>query len=157
MSSDLHTLVRQHNFRKMKDHVKHLITQILQAVNYIHKSKVLHRDLKPGNILVNEDCSVKIADFGLGKLITSEINNNGDLTNFVCTRWFRPPELMMGYCRETYDEKIDCFSVGCILAEILRGKVLFQSASEKDQIKLFTQILGNVPEDLLRRIRSQKM
>lgn len=118
---------------------------------------MLHRDLKPGNILVNDDCTVRVADFGLGKLITSEINNDGDLTDFVCTRWFRPPELMMGYCRETYDEKIDCFSVGCILAEILRGRVLFQSASEADQVKLFTQVLGDVPQHLLQKIRSQRM
>jgi len=85
------------------------------------------------------------------------VNNDGDLTNFVCTRWYRPPELVMEYARETYDQKIDMFSVGCVLAEILTGKILFQSQDTKEQINLITQILGDLPQDLLLQIRSLRM
>ena len=108
------------------------MAQILEGLVYMHGSGVLHRDIKPGNLLCNLDCEVRIADFGLGKLISGEVNNDGDLTNFVCTRWYRPPELVMGYSKETYDSKLDMFSTGCVLAEILRGKVLFQSEDEKE-------------------------
>jgi serine/threonine protein kinase len=109
-----------------------MMKQILEGLNFMHKTGVLHRDIKPGNLLVNtEDCKITIADYGLGKLITQRVNNDGDLTDMVQTRWYRCPELLMEYCAETYDSKLDLWSAGCVLAEMLRGKVLFESQDEK--------------------------
>lgn len=67
----LHDFVRLHSLRTKPDHVRIIMVQLLEGLEYLHKSKVLHRDIKPGNILLNFDCALKIADFGLGKLITS--------------------------------------------------------------------------------------
>jgi serine/threonine protein kinase len=110
---------------------------MLEGLNFMHKSGVIHRDVKPGNTLVSEKWHLKIADFGLSKLITEKVNNNGDLTDEVCTRYFRAPELVIGYAEETYDSKIDMFSTGCVLAEMLRGKILFESEDSAEQIKRF--------------------
>jgi serine/threonine protein kinase len=83
MAADLHTIVRSQQMSKMTDHVLKLMRQIFEGMKFMHESNVLHRDIKPGNILVNYDCGVKIADYGLGKLINAKVNNDGDLTDEV--------------------------------------------------------------------------
>ncbi|CEL91798.1 unnamed protein product [Vitrella brassicaformis CCMP3155] len=120
-------------------HVKTLLYNLLVGVKHIHSAGIYHRDLKPANCLVNQDCSVKICDFGLArtvdrvldpKLPNSPRNGDGDmvgvantkslkrqLTGHVVTRWYRAPELIL--LQENYTEKIDCWSVGCIFAELL--------------------------------------
>lgn len=91
----------------------------------MHGAGIVHRDLKPGNLMVNFDCDLMVADFGLAKLIDSSVGTEGDLTDYVVTRWFRAPELMLKYQATDYDSKIDMWSVGCILAELYLRKVLF--------------------------------
>jgi len=112
---------------------------LMAGLNYLHAAGIYHRDLKPANCLVNRDCEVKIADFGLSKALTHEdqreshlFGREGDisagpprmeslqrtLTEHVVTRHYRAPELMLR-CGQ-YDDKIDVWSVGCILAELLQ-------------------------------------
>ena len=95
MDSDLHAIPRVQELRQQTSQVKFMMFQILLGLDFIHKSGVLHRDIKPGNIMVNANCQVKIGDFGLGKLLTKQVNNDGDLTDEVATRWYRAPELVM--------------------------------------------------------------
>jgi cell division cycle 2-like protein len=89
--------------------------QIIEGVKYLHDSKILHRDIKSANLLLNNRGEVKIADFGLGRKFRPDYT----YTSKVVTLWYRAPELLLG--TKQYTEKIDMWSVGCILAEFLIG------------------------------------
>lgn len=97
----------------------------MRGLKYIHSAGVIHRDIKPQNLLVNKSCDLKICDFGLATVKNQNINKNYDLTNYVVTRWFRAPELLLKYQTKSYTSQIDMWSVGCILAELYLKKVLF--------------------------------
>ena len=86
----------------------------------------MHRDLKPGNLLVNADCELKICDFGLarGFDLDPQATNAGFMTEYVATRWYRAPEIMLSFTN--YTTAIDLWSVGCILAELLGGRPIFK-------------------------------
>merc|ERR1719174_1634413 len=109
---------------------KCIFRQLLEALKYLHEHKYVHRDLKSSNILITDRFCVKLADFGLARSISSPIFSNSrdcestnEFTNKVVTLWYRPPELLLGSTR--YDEKVDIWSSGCILAELLLGKAIF--------------------------------
>ena len=131
METDLHSGLRTVSLREEKDFYKSVLYQILRGLEYMHSCGIMHRDMKPGNVLINQDGETKIADFGLGKFLEGTINEDKDLTDMVVTRWYRPPELLMRYANETYDEKIDLWSVGCIAYEMLTQEILFQSPDEE--------------------------
>lgn len=95
----------------------------------MHKNKVFHRDLKPQNILINKAGAVKIADFGLGRIVGVK---QSVMSKEIETLWYRAPELLLGTVR--YDEAIDVWSIGCIFHEIAEGEVRFQTESEIGQI-----------------------
>lgn len=89
--------------------VKCIIKQLLEGVNYLHTNKILHRDIKSANILINDEGEVKLADFGLGRKIKME----NIFTYKVVTLWYRAPELLWG-CK-TYSDRIDIWSLGCVV------------------------------------------
>ena len=89
----------------------------------MHSANVLHRDLKPSNLLLNANCDLKVCDFGLARSAASQEDNSGFMTEYVATRWYRAPEIMLTF--KEYTKAIDVWSVGCILAEMLSGKPLF--------------------------------
>src|ERR1700740_1416756 len=79
-------------------HFQSFIYQILCGLKYIHSANVLHRDLKPGNLLVNADCELKICDFGLARGFSIDPEENaGYMTEYVATRWYRAPEIMLSF------------------------------------------------------------
>lgn len=94
MGADLNNIIRTQ--RLTDEHVQFLIYQILRGLKYIHSAGVIHRDLKPSNLAVNEDCELRILDFGLARPAESE------MTGYVATRWYRAPEIML-----VSDEKIN--------------------------------------------------
>jgi p38 MAP kinase len=110
-------------------------------MQYIHSAGVIHRDLKPSNIAVNEDCELKILDFGLARQADDE------MTGYVATRWYRAPEIMLNWmhytdkggctfaCASTHAHMIavDIWSVGCIMAELITGKTLFPGDDRKQR------------------------
>mmetsp|Transcript_9963 Transcript_9963/g.21911 ORF Transcript_9963/g.21911 Transcript_9963/m.21911 type:complete len:421 (-) Transcript_9963:206-1468(-) len=110
-------------------HINTLLYNLLVGVKYLHSAGIYHRDLKPANCLVNQDCSVKICDFGLSRALGGEMAMHNDiyssskavpkrqLTGHVVTRWYRAPELIL--LQENYTTAIDLWSVGCIYAELL--------------------------------------
>lgn len=114
-----------------------LPSQTLRALKYIHSANVLHRDLKPSNLLVNSNCDLKICDFGLARPV--EVNS-GPLTEYVVTRWYRAPEIMLS-CQE-YTKAIDVWSVGCIFAELLKRTPLFPGEDYMHQLRLICELLG---------------
>lgn len=87
----------------------------------MHSAKILHRDLKPRNLLVNSNCDLKICDFGLARPSIPElVFNNQVMTDYVATRWYRAPELLLSW--KEYDCSVDVWSIGCIFAELLKRK-----------------------------------
>ncbi|ETO24369.1 hypothetical protein RFI_12788, partial [Reticulomyxa filosa] len=104
-------------------HYQFFIYQILRGLKYMHSAGVIHRDLKPDNVLVNgTDCDVKITDFGLARGVCKD-EGIGKPTEYVVTRWYRSPEVMCS--AGLYDEKVDIWSVGCLMAELILRRPLF--------------------------------
>ncbi|XP_012504264.1 PREDICTED: mitogen-activated protein kinase 11 isoform X1 [Propithecus coquereli] len=115
MGADLNNIVKCQALSD--EHVKFLVYQLLRGLKYIHSAGIIHRDLKPSNVAVNEDCELRILDFGLARQADEE------MTGYVATRWYRAPEIMLNWMH--YNQTVDIWSVGCIMAELLQGKALF--------------------------------
>ena len=112
---------------------------------------MLHRDLKPSNLLLNSNCDLKICDFGLARV---EDDNNPNLTEYVVTRWYRAPEIMLA-CQE-YTKAIDVWSVGCIFAELLARGPLFPGEDYIQQLRLICDKLGRPPDEDLEFVTSER-
>ena len=121
METDMHRVIRTQDLSD--DHCQYFIYQTLRALKAMHSANVLHRDLKPSNLLLNANCDLKVCDFGLARSAASQEDNSGFMTEYVATRWYRAPEIMLTF--KEYTKAIDVWSIGCILAEMLSGKPLF--------------------------------
>ncbi|KAF0458943.1 MAP kinase [Gigaspora margarita] len=154
MEADLHQIIRSE--QPLTDaHFQYFVYQICRGLKYIHSANVLHRDLKPGNLLVNADCELKICDFGLARGFSDSPDHNaGFMTEYVATRWYRAPEIMLSF--QNYTKAIDMWSVGCIFAEMLGGKPLFKGRDYVDQLNQILGILGTPDEETLRRVGSDR-
>ncbi|PIO64128.1 kinase domain protein, partial [Teladorsagia circumcincta] len=121
MEADLHNVIKKMTI--LKDvHKQYIMCQLFRAIRFLHSGNVLHRDLKPSNVLLDADCRVKLADFGLARSLSSledypEGQNMPELTEYVATRWYRSPEILLAAKR--YTKGVDMWSLGCILAEML--------------------------------------
>lgn len=151
--NDLFKLIQHHEGLHSKQK-QFIIYQILKAIKYIHSSNVIHRDLKPSNILVNENFEIKICDFGLSRSLNSvELDaNNPTLTDYVATRWYRAPEILIG--TENYGKEIDMWSLGCILSEIVIERPLFPGTSTINQLELIAAIIPISVEEFDHSIKS---
>ena len=103
----------------------------------------MHRDLKPQNILVSRDGTLKIADFGLARAFVPPIR---PFTHEIVTLWYRAPEILLG-CK-TYALPVDMWSVGTIIAEMVTKTVLFAGDSEIDELFKIFRVLGTPSEDV---------
>ncbi|XP_030046024.1 mitogen-activated protein kinase 15-like [Microcaecilia unicolor] len=149
METDLHAVIKKGNL--LKDiHMRYILYQLLKATKFLHSGNVIHRDQKPSNILLDADCLVKLCDFGLARSLyqLQEDQGNPTLTEYVATRWYRAPEILLACHR--YTKGVDMWSVGCILGEMLLGKPLFTGTSTINQIeKIMSVIPAPSPEDIL--------
>ncbi|KAF5792937.1 putative protein-serine/threonine kinase CMGC-CDK-PITSLRE family [Helianthus annuus] len=123
--------------------VKRLMIQLLEGVAYLHDNYVMHRDLKTSNLLLNSDGELKICDFGMSRHYASPLK---PYTSLVVTLWYRAPELLLGM--KNYSTAIDMWSVGCIMAELLSGKPLFDGNKEVEQIDKIFRTLGTPNESI---------
>lgn len=121
--------------------LKKLIYQLCKALNYIHANETLHRDIKPENILVTSDNQVKVCDFGFARGVPQK---GGILTDYVATRWYRAPELLLGCAN--YGKEVDLWAVGCIMGELADGQPMFPGDSELNAILLIQKLMGNLPQ-----------
>ncbi|KAI9218044.1 kinase-like domain-containing protein [Blastocladiella britannica] len=153
MEADLHQIIRSE--QPLSDaHYQYFVYQILRGLKYIHSANVLHRDLKPGNLLVNADCELKICDFGLARGISHDQDHGGFMTEYVATRWYRAPEIMLSF--QSYTKAIDVWSVGCIFGELLGSKPMFKGRDYVDQLNQILAVLGTPDEATVRRIGSNR-
>ncbi|TPX47508.1 hypothetical protein SeMB42_g02270 [Synchytrium endobioticum] len=154
MEADLHQIIRSEQ-PLTEAHFQYFVYQLLRGLKYIHSANVLHRDLKPGNLLVNADCELKICDFGLARGFSDvPANNAGFLTEYVATRWYRAPEIMLSF--RSYTKAIDMWSVGCIFAELLGGKPLFRGRDYVDQLNQILAVLGTPDDATIGRVGSAR-
>ncbi|OQO01780.1 Mitogen-activated protein kinase [Cryoendolithus antarcticus] len=138
METDMHRVIRTQELSD--DHCQYFIYQTLRGLKAMHSANVLHRDLKPSNLLLNANCDLKVCDFGLARSAASTEDNQGFMTEYVATRWYRAPEIMLTF--KEYTKAIDVWSVGCILAEMLSGKPLFPGKDYHHQLTLILDVLG---------------
>lgn len=140
--------------RLSNDHICYFLYQILRGLKYIHSANVLHRDLKPSNLLLNTTCDLKICDFGLARVADPEHDHTGFLTEYVATRWYRAPEIMLN--SKGYTKSIDIWSVGCILAEMLSNRPIFPGKHYLDQLNHILGVLGSPSQEDLDCIVNEK-
>ena len=139
---NLFEFIEKHRKQKMfisEAKVRNIVYQITSGIKYLHSKNIMHRDLKPENILmILNNNLVKIADFGTAKEIP-EFKDNA-LTDYVCTRWYRAPECALK--SNNYNEKIDVWAIGCIMAELYTLKPIFPGIDEFDQLNKILKITG---------------
>lgn len=121
--------------------IKSFMYQLLKGVNFCHENRVLHRDLKPQNLLINLRGELKLGDFGLARAFGIPVNT---FSNEVVTLWYRAPDVLLG--SRTYSTSIDIWSAGCILAEMFTGRPLFPGSSNEDQLKRIFKLMGTPNE-----------
>ena len=142
METDLHAAIRANILQEI--HKQYILWQSLKALKYMHSAELLHRDMKPSNLLLNSECQVKIADFGLARSL--EHQEDAHMTEYVATRWYRAPEILLGSVHYTYG--VDMWSIGCILGELIGGKPMFPGTSTLNQLERVMEISGRPTGDL---------
>lgn len=116
--------------------------QMLDALAFCHKHRVIHRDLKPQNMLVDRDGHIKLADFGLARVFNFPMRK---YTHEVITLWYRAPEILLG--TKMYNTGVDLWSLGCIFAEMIMRRTLFPGDSEIDQLYRIFRLMGTPTEE----------
>ncbi|KAL7401971.1 hypothetical protein ABVT39_007486 [Epinephelus coioides] len=145
MGTDLGKLMKLQRLSEEK--IQYLVYQMLKGLKYIHSAGIIHRDLKPGNLAINQDCELKILDFGLARQADSE------MTGYVVTRWYRAPEVILSWMH--YTQTVDIWSVGCIMAEMLQGKPLFKGSDHLDQLTEIMKLTGTPSQEFISKLESE--
>ena len=167
MDTDLHYVL--HSGQAFSGpHAQWISYQLLRGVKAIHSASAIHRDLKPSNLLINKNCDLKICDFGLARGfderrsperrrehpdeldVEEELLPHSPLTEYVVTRWYRAPELLVQ--NRAYGQGVDLWSVGCIIAECLSREVLFKGNDYLVQTRLIIEALGAPSAAALERL-----
>ena len=141
MDHDLKKFLDINNGPLTPELVKSYLFQILIAVNFCHSKRILHRDLKPQNLLIDKDGIIKVADFGLARSFGIPIKT---LTHEILTLWYRAPEILLG--QKEYSTPVDMWSIGLIFYEMAHRKPLFAGDCEIDQIFKIFQMFGTPNE-----------
>lgn len=132
-------------------HIQSFMYQILCGLKYIHSADVIHRDLKPGNILVTIQGCLKICDFGLARGISSRYfhSRTSPITNYVATRWYRAPELLLAH--KSYGKSVDLWAMGCIFAELYGRRPLLMGKDRSHQLHEIFKVLGTPSAEVVTR------
>lgn len=133
--------------------VKSYIYQLIKSLAFCHGRGFIHRDIKPENLLISRNADphleglpglsagiLKLCDFGFARPLTADVEG---LTDYVSTRWYRAPELLVGI---NYSFPVDVWAIGCIMGELADGRPLFPGESDIDQLYVIQKVLGRLPE-----------
>nr|XP_003940649.2 cyclin-dependent kinase 9 [Saimiri boliviensis boliviensis] len=127
--------------------IKRVMQMLLNGLYYIHRNKILHRDMKAANVLITRDGVLKLADFGLARAFSLAKNSQPNrYTNRVVTLWYRPPELLLG--ERDYGPPIDLWGAGCIMAEMWTRSPIMQGNTEQHQLALISQLCGSITPEV---------
>ncbi|CAG9317639.1 unnamed protein product [Blepharisma stoltei] len=144
METDLSSIIKSPQ-PLSDEHCQFFLYQILRGLKFMHSACILHRDLKPRNLLVNSNCDLKICDFGLARPNMKELKvTSTQMTDYVATRWYRAPEVLLTY--KKYTPAMDMWSVGCIFGELLLRKPILPGNDANHQLELIFNLLGT-PSD----------
>uniref|UniRef100_A0A8D2ZXP7 Stress-activated protein kinase JNK n=1 Tax=Scophthalmus maximus TaxID=52904 RepID=A0A8D2ZXP7_SCOMX len=127
------------------ERLSYLLYQMLCGIKHLHAAGIIHRDLKPSNIVVKSDCTLKILDFGLARTAATGLL----MTPYVVTRYYRAPEVILGM---GYQANVDIWAVGCIMAEMVRHKILFPGRDYIDQWNKVIEQLGTPAQEFLMKL-----
>ena len=130
--------------------------QLLEGCAYLHENKILHRDMKAANLLINNRGILQIADFGLARPYDEDVPRPGrgggeatrEYTTLVVTRWYRPPELLLQLRK--YTTAIDMWGVGCVFGEMFEGKPILTGNSDLNQAQIIFDLVGSPTEQNMR-------
>lgn len=122
--------------------VKKIVRSVAEGLAYLHKNDILHRDIKPGNIFIDDNCIVKIGDFGSSRIVNSSIKA---VTPLIGTKWYKAPEIIFG--KKDYDKYVDIWSFGCLIAELFLLEPLFPGNTDFEMINYIFSFLGYSKED----------
>jgi len=142
LDKDLKKHMDEYNGRIPHSQVKSFLHQLLKGVAFCHERRVLHRDLKPQNLLINNKGELKLADFGLARGFSIPVRS---YSHEVVTLWYRSPDVLLGSTK--YSTPIDIWSAGCIFAEMITGKPLFPGSSAQDELTRIFKLLGTPNEE----------
>ena len=153
MDHDLSGLLENPAVRFSEPQIKCYMLQLLQGLQFLHASKILHRDMKAANLLINNEGVLQIADFGLARPYDDPAPEPGkgggeatrDYTTMVVTRWYRPPELLL-HLRH-YTTAVDMWGVGCVFGEMFKGRPILMGNSDLDQVQKIFALVGSPTED----------
>jgi len=153
MQTDLHRVIRTQPLTD--DHCQYFVYQTLRGLKTIHSADIVHRDLKPANLLLNANCDLKVCDFGLARSLKAPAGKElGAMTEYVATRWYRAPEIMLSF--KLYTKSVDIWAVGCILAELISGRPLFPGRDYSHQLDLILDVIGTPTLDEFHAITSRR-
>jgi cell cycle related kinase len=146
MESDLHWMMEESGCVLSEAEIKTIMIMLLKGVEECHKHNIVHRDLKPSNLLISEHNIIKIADFGLARVIVGKEEGCSDeeekcpLSLEIATRWYKAPELLLG--SKNYGKGIDLWAIGCIFAQMITQTPLFPGTNDLDQLFKIIKVLG---------------
>jgi serine/threonine protein kinase len=157
MEADLEQIIKSSQVLST-EHVRCLIFQLLNGLRYMHSAGIVHRDLKPANLVVDSQCRLKICDLGLSRHISDSLavpeGEDAKFTDYVVTRWYRAPELLMGSKR--YTKKVDTWAAGCILGELMGRRPIFSGDDTSDMLVKICGRMGSPSVDEVYMLTDQE-
>jgi len=140
--------------RMTTKHIQYITYEFMKGINYLHSKGVIHRDLKPLNILVSENWEIKVSDFGSANVKTDKVNHDYVLSNYVTTKYYRAPELYYSYIRD-YDGCVDMWAVGCIIAELFTKDIFINADTDIDYIKSLITFMGEPSPKIMKKMNKK--
>ncbi|XP_014671483.1 PREDICTED: cyclin-dependent kinase-like 2 isoform X1 [Priapulus caudatus] len=122
------------------------VFQVVRGIEFCHAHGIVHRDVKPENVLLSTGGVVKVCDLGFARGVPSATTRDQEMTAYVATRWYRAPELLVG--DTTYRKEVDVWAIGCLHAEMVLNEPVFAGESDVAQVFLQIRALGSLPDKL---------